>query len=348
MACLTRGVLYLHEGAFLPGRHNPMQRREFLLGSAAAACPLAAHAQQHDMRRIGFLTGLPTNDVERQARQAKFLEGLAQLGWIVGRNLEIDDRAAGRDPDSYRKYAQELVALAPDVLVAGGASALAALQQATTRLPIVFANATDPAGGGYLGRVARPARNTTGFLNFEPRFGWKFLDLLKQLAPSLTRVAVLLDATSTAMGPMMDAIRGVAPKLGVKLIAFGDHDASEIEHGIATFVQGPNHGLIVASRLDRPGREQIIALAALYRLPTVYAFRRYVAEGGLISYGTDQVEPYRRAAGYVDRILKGERPVDLPVQAPAKYEIVVNMKTASALELAVPDVVRLRADEVIE
>jgi putative ABC transport system substrate-binding protein len=241
-----------------------------------------------------------------------------------------------------------LIALAPDVLVAGGASALAALQRTTSRLPIVFANATDPAGGGYLGRVARPARNTTGFLNFEPRFGWKFLELLKQLAPNLTRVAVLLGATSTAMGAMMEALRAVAPMHGVELIAFGDHDAGEIERGIATFVHGPNHGLIVASQLDRIGREQIIALAALYRLPAAYAFRRYVAEGGLISYGTDQVEPFRRAAGYVDRILKGDRPVDLPVQAPAKYEVALNMKTASALGLAVPDVLRLRADEVIE
>jgi putative ABC transport system substrate-binding protein len=326
-----------------------MHRREFLLGGAAAAWPLTAHGQQgDDIRRVGFLIGMPADDADGQARLAAFRRGLAASGWIVGRNLELASRAAGRDPDRYRRYAEELVALAPDVLVASGATALAALQQTTSRLPIVFANATDPAGGGYLGRVARPARNTTGFLNFEPRFGWKFLELLKQLAPSTTRVAVLLDSTSTAMGPMMEALRAVAPKHGVELAAFGDHDAGEIERGIATFVHGPNHGLIVASQLDRIGREQIIALAALYRLPAAYAFRRYVAEGGLISYGTDQVEPFRRAAGYVDRILKGERPVDLPVQAPAKYEVALNMKTASALGLAVPDLVRLRADEVIE
>ena len=326
-----------------------MHRREFLLGGAAAAWPLAAHAQQHDdIKRIGFLIGLPADDGDGQARLAAFRQRLAALGWIVGRNLEMDHRAAGRDPDSYRKYAQELVALAPDVLLAAGASALAALQQATMRLPIVFANATDPAGGGYLGRVARPGRNITGILNFEPRFGWKWLELLKQLAPGVTRVAVLLNATSTATGPMMEAMRAVAPKLGVELIAFGDHDAGEIERGIATFVHGPNHGLIVTSQLDRLGREQIIALAALYRLPAVYAFRRYVVEGGLVSYGTDQIEPFRRAAGYVDRILSGERPVDLPVQAPVKYEVALNMKTARTLELAVPDVVRLRADEVIE
>ena len=326
-----------------------MHRRKFLLGGAAAAWPLAAHAQQReDIRRIGFLIGLPADNADGQARLAAFRQGLAELGWIVGRNVEMDYRAAGRDPDGYRKYAQELVALAPDVLLAGGASALAALQQTTIRLPIVFANATDPAGGGYLGRLARPGRNITGFLNFEPRFGWKLLELLKQLAPSVTRVAVLLNATSSATGPLMEALRAVAPKLGVELIAFGDHDAGEIERGIATFVHGPNHGLIVASQLDRLGREQIIALAASYRLPTVYAFRRYVAEGGLISYGTDQIEPFRRAAGYVDRILQGERPVDLPVQAPVKYEVVLNMKTARAFGLAVPDIVRLRADEVIE
>ena len=327
-----------------------MHRREFVsvLG-CAAAWPLAAHAQQFDeTRRIGFLIGLPADDADGQARRAAFVQGLARLGWIVGRNLELTYRAAGHDPERYRKYAQELVALAPDVLLAGGASALAALQQTTSRLPIVFANATDPAGGGYLGRVARPARNTTGFLNFEPRFGWKFLELLKQLAPNVTRVAVLLGATSTAMGPMMEALRAVAPKHGVELTAFGDHDAGEIERGVATFVHGPNHGLIVASQLDRVGRERIIALAALYRLPAVYAFRRYIEEGGLISYGTDQIVPFRRAAGYVDRILKGERPVDLPVQAPMKYEIVLNMKTATTLGLAVPDLARLRADEVIE
>ena len=327
-----------------------MHRREFvtLLGGAAA-WPLVAHAQQlDDTRRIGFLIGRPADDAEGQARLAAFVQGLAQSGWIVGRNLELAYRAAGRDPDRYRQYAEELVALAPDVLLAGGASAFAALQQKTVRLPIVFANATDPAGGGYLARLARPGRNTTGFLNFEPRFGWKLLELLKQLAPGVTRVAILLSDTSAAVGPMMDALRAVAPKFGVELTALAGHDVAEIERGIATFVHGPNHGLIVTSQLDRIDREEIIALSALYRLPAVYAFRRYIEEGGLISYGTDQIEPYRRAAGYVDRILKGERPVDLPVQAPAKYEIVLNMKTAGTLGLAVSDIVRLRADEVIE
>src|SRR5215510_6291794 len=256
-----------------------MHRREFvtLLGGVTAAWPLAARAQQGDSRRIGFLIGLPADD-EGQARLVAFRQRLAALGWIVGRNLEMDYRAAGRDPDRYRRYAQELVALAPDVLLAGGASALAALQQTTSRLPIVFANATDPAGGGYLGRVARPGRNITGILNFEPRFGWKWLELLKQLAPGVTRVAVLWGPAATAVGPMMEAVRAVAPRFGVELTGLGERDAGEIERGIATFVHGPNHGLIVASQFDRVDREQIIALAASYRLPAVYAFSRYVAE----------------------------------------------------------------------
>ena len=326
-----------------------MHRREFvtLLGGAAA-WPLAARAQQRDgARRIGFLIGRSADDAEAEVRRAAFVQSLAALGWIIGRNLEMDYRAAGRDPDRYRQYAQELVALAPDVLLAGGASSLAALQRATPRLPIVFANATDPAGGSYLGRVARPARNVTGFLNFEPRFGWKLLELVKQLAPNVTRVAILHSDTPAA-ATAMESLHAVASRLGVELTALGDHDAREIEHGIATFVHGPNHGLIVTSRLARVDREQIIALAALYRLPAAYAFRRYVAEGGLISYDTDQIEPYRRAAGYVDRILNGERPSDLSVQVPAKYEIALNMKTARTLGLTVPDIVRQRADEIIE
>ena len=326
-----------------------MHRRELvtLLGGAAA-WPLAARAQQRDgARRIGFLIGLSADDADAELRRAAVLQGLAALGWIVGRDLEMDYRAAGRDPDRYRQYAGELVALAPDVLLAGGASALAALQRATPRLPIVFANATDPTGGSYIGRVARPARNVTGFLNFEPRFSWKLLELLKQLAPNVTRVAILRSDTPAA-ATVMESLPAVASKLGVELTALGDHDAGEIERGIATFVRGPNHGLIVTSRLARPEREQIIALAALYRLPAAYAFRRYVAEGGLISYYTDQIEPYRRAAGYVDRILNGERPSDLSVQPPVRYETVLNMRTARTLGLAVPDIVRQRADEVIE
>jgi putative ABC transport system substrate-binding protein len=331
-----------------------MRRREFILllsGGAAWSSllwPLAAHAQQRgSMRRIGFLIGLGADDAEGQARLAAFLQGLAELGWTVGRNLEMDYRAAGRDPDRYRNYAKELVALRPDLVVAGGAPALAALQQATRTLPIVFANATDPAGDGYLARLARPGRNTTGFVNFEPRFGWKLLELLKQLVPRVTRVAILRSATSAGTG-QLGALQSVAPKFGVELTVLEDHDAGEIERGIAAFVHGPNDGLIVTSQLNRINRERIIALAALYRLPAVYAFRRYVAEGGLISFGTDQAEPYRQAAGYVDRILNGERPINLPVRAPVKYETVLNMKTANALGLDIPAQVLMRAEEVIE
>jgi putative tryptophan/tyrosine transport system substrate-binding protein len=331
-----------------------MRRREFitLLGGAAVlssvSWPLAAYAQQSgSTRRIGFLIGLPADDVEGQARLAAFLQGLAESGWTVGRNLQMDYRAAGRDPELYHKYAEELVALAPDVVLAGGAPALAALQQVTRRLPIVFANATDSAGDSYLGRLARPGRNTTGFVNFEPRFGWKLLELLKQLAPQVTRVAILRSALSIGTG-QMGAILSVAPRFGVQLTALEDHDAGEIERGIAAFVHGLNDGLIVISQLGRIERERIVTLAARYRLPAVYGFRRYVAEGGLISFGTDQVDPYRQAAGYVDRILKGERPIDLPVKAPVKYETVLNMKTAKALGFDVPAQVLARADEVIE
>jgi putative tryptophan/tyrosine transport system substrate-binding protein len=329
-----------------------MRRREFitLLGGAAAPLlwPPAAHAQQRgSMRRIGVLVGLSADDPEGQARLAAFVQGLAELGWTVGRNLQMDFRAAGRDPDRYRKHAEELVALRPEVLVAGGTPSLDALRQAARTLPIVFANATDPAGAGYLARLARPGRNTTGFVNFESRFSWKLLELLKQLAPGVTRVAILPSTMSSGIG-QMSALGAAAPRFGVELTTLEDHDAGEIERGIAAFVHGPDHGLIVTAQLNRIERERIIALASLYRLPAVYAFRRYVAEGGLISYGTDQAEPYRQAAGYVDRILDGERPIDLPVRGPVKYETVLNMRTARALGLDVPAQVLARADEVIE
>jgi putative ABC transport system substrate-binding protein len=329
-----------------------MQRREFItvFGGAVAAWPLGALAQERGaMRRVGFLTGLGADDAEGQARLFAFQLGMAELGWTIGYNLELDYRAAGRDFDRYRRYAAELVALAPDVLLAGGAPALAALQQVARNLPIVFANATiDPVGTGYLARLSRPARNTTGFSTFETRFAWKSLQLMKQLAPRVTRVAVLRSTTSPTGFGQMSALQAAAPMFYVELTSLGDHDAGEIERGIAAFVHGPSDGLIVTSQLDRIGREQIIALAALYRLPAVYAFRRYATEGGLISYGTDQALAYRQAAGYVDRILAGERPFNLPVRAAVKYETVLNMKTAQALAFEVPAQVLARVDEVIE
>jgi putative ABC transport system substrate-binding protein len=327
-----------------------MQRRAFikLLGGMIAVRPTVLRAQQiGGIPRIGFLTGLPAEDPEGQARLAAFRQGMADAGYALGRNLEIDYRAAGRDPERYRQYAAELVMRAPDVLLAGGAPALAALQRATARLPIVFANATDPAGTAYVGRLARPARNTAGIVNFESRFGWKLIELLKQLAPHVMRVAILRNVMSTIIGPM-SALQAAAPSFGVELTVLGDDNTGEIERGFAAFVHGPNDGLIVTSQLEQGRREQIVALAARYRLPTVYAFRRYVVEGGLVSYGTDQAEPYRRAAGFVDQILKGERVINLPVQAPAKYETVLNLRTARALGIEVPSPLLARADQIVE
>jgi putative ABC transport system substrate-binding protein len=331
-----------------------VQRRRFitLLGSAAATSgvvwSLAARAQEPaDRPRISFLTGLPAEDPEGHARLGAFEGGLAELGWRVGRNLDMDYRAAGRDAELFRKYAEEMAASRPQVLVASGAPALAALQKATRFLPIIFANATMDPTTGYLARLARPARNASGVINFETRIGWKWLELLKQLAPHVTRVGVVRSDSPIGIGHMV-AVQSMAPQYGVELTALYDHDAREIERGIATFVRGPNHGLIVASQLGQIERERTIELAAQYRLPTVYGFRRYVEEGGLISYGPDQIEPYRKAAGLVDRILMGEKVVDLPVQAPGQYKTILNMKTAKTLGIDIPERVLARTDEMIE
>jgi len=332
-----------------------MQRRKFitLLGGAAAASgmvwPLGSRAQQQPLRpRIAFLASLPAEDIEGHARLTAFREGLAELGWLVGRNLDMDYRSAGRDTERLHDHAHEMAASRPQVLVAGGAPALAALVQATRFLPIIFANATTDEGNtGYMARLARPARNAAGFMNAESRFGWKWLELLRQIAPGVTRVGVLRSDTTTGIG-QMTAIRSVAPSYGVELTTLGDHDMGEIERGVATFVRGPNHGLIVTSQLAQAERERIIALAAQYRLPAVYGFRRYVEEGGLISYGTDQAEPYRKAAGYVDRILMGERVVNLPVQAPTTYKTVLNTRTAKMLGIEIPERVLARTDEMID
>jgi len=324
-----------------------------LLGGTAATSAitwsLGARAQQPIPKpRIAFLAGLTAEDAEGHARLTAFQEALAEFGWRIGRNLDMDYRAAGRDAERLRRYAEELFAARPQVLIASGAPALAALQQVTLVRPIVFVNATlDQGNTGYLARLAQPARNATGFMNAESRFGWKWLELLKQISPRISRVAVLRSESSTGTG-QMTAIQSVAPSFGVELTALGDHDSREVERGIATFVRGPNHGLIVTSQLDQTFREQAITLAAQYRLPTVYAFRRYVEEGGLISYGTDQIEPYRKAAGYVDRILMGERLVNLPVQAPVQYRTVLNMKTARELGIEIPERVLARTDERIE
>jgi putative ABC transport system substrate-binding protein len=301
------------------------------------------------MRRIGFiLSALPADDPEGQARITAFVQGLQQLGWTDGRNLRIDFRWGLGDAERLRRYSVELVALAPDVLLAGGTLALAALQQATRTLPIVFANVVDPVGLGNVASLARPGGNTTGFMNVEFGLSGKWLELLKQVAPHVTRVAVLRDPATPAGIGALSAIQAVAPSFGVELTPVGYRDVDEIERGVTAFAQGPSGGVIVTGQGPQQRRSTIIALAARHRLPAVYPSRGFVAEGGLLSFGPDQAEPYRLAAGYVDRILKGTKPADLPVQTPTRFETFINLKTARALGLQVPDVVRLRADEVIE
>jgi len=326
-----------------------MRRREFigLLGGAAAAWPLETGAQQRtQMRHIGFLIGLPADDPEGYARHAAFLQGLQELGWTVGRNLRMDYRSAAGVLENYPKYAAELIAAGSDVLVAGGTGALAALMQATRTLPIVFANAVDPVGSGYVASLARPGGNATGFMNTEFGLAAKWLELLKQIAPRITR-AIVIRNPGPATG-YFAAMQAVAPSLGVELIPVSGVDAGEMERAITTFARGPNDGMIVTGQLARIQRDLAIALAARHRLPAVYPFRSFVTEGGLASFGIDQSEPYRLAAGYVDRILKGERPADLPVQAATKFDTVINLKTAKALGLDVPPTLLAVATEVIE
>jgi putative ABC transport system substrate-binding protein len=329
-----------------------MKRREFitLLGGAAAVWPLAARAQQPEkMRRIGVLMYLAADDAEGQARLAAFAQALKQLGWSDGRNLRIDTHWATAE-DILRRHAAELVALAPDVLVAGtGTATVAPLLQATRTVPIVFVITIDPVGAGFVASLARPGGNATGFMAYEYSMGGKWLELLKEIAPGVTRAAVLRDpAVASGIG-QFGAVQTVAPSLGVELSPVDVRDAGEIERAVAAFASGPNGGLIVtASSLGIVHRQTIIALAARHKLPAVYFNRAYVTAGGLISYAPDVIDEYRRAAGYVDRILRGEKPADLPVQAPTKYELIVNLKTAKALGLTVPDTVLARADEVIE
>jgi putative tryptophan/tyrosine transport system substrate-binding protein len=325
-----------------------MRRRDFIAGIGAAAWPLMARAQQGDrMRRVGVLaSNLAADDPEWQSRSTAFVQGLQQLGWTAGRNLRIDFRFGLGDPDRLRKYAMELIALAPDALFSGGGAAVAALQQATRTLPIVFANVTDPVGAGYVESVARPGGNATGFMSAEFGLSGKRLELLKQIAPGLTRVAVLRSTTLGGAGGFA-AIQAVAPLLRVEVSPIDRRDAGEIERAITAFARAPNGGLIITEGGLGP-RDLIVTLAARHRLPAIYPSRYYVAGGGLISNGPDEGDMYRQAAGYVDRILKGEKPADLPVQAPTRYETVLNLKTAKTLGLDVPATVLARADEVIE
>jgi putative tryptophan/tyrosine transport system substrate-binding protein len=328
-----------------------MTRRAFIsLIGGAAAWPLAARAQQGErMRRIGVLMPLTADDADEQAVMRIFVQGLQQLGWTDGRNLRIDFRGAGANLDDSRKYATELVALAPDVILSIGGVNLPSLLQATRAIPIVFLRVPDPVAAGFVDSLARPGGNATGFASIDYSVSTKWLELLKEIAPGVTRAAVVRDATLAAGTGQFGAIQAMASSAGIAVTPINVRDASEVERALMAFAAAPNGGLIVtASALARSHRDLIAALALRLRLPAVSYHRAFVTAGCLISYGIDQSDLYRRAAGYVDRILKGEKPADLPVQAPTKYELVINLKTAKALGLTVPDSLLARADEVIE
>jgi putative tryptophan/tyrosine transport system substrate-binding protein len=328
-----------------------LTRRQFitLLGGAAAAWPLAAGAQQADrMRRIGVLMSLAADDPEGKARLAAFVQRLQELGWSDGRNVRIDYRWGVGDAER-RRYAAELVALAPEVILSYGGTTTGVLQQASRTVPIVFAQVVDPVGAGLVTSLARPGGNATGFTSFEYGISGKWLELLKQIAPRSTRAGVMRDPSLTSGTAQFAAIQSVAPSFGVELSPIDVRDAGEIERAITAYGRGSNGGLIVvANPLATVHRNLIITLAARHRLPAVYPFRFFVTTGGLISYGPDIIDQYRRAASYVDRILKGEKPADLPVQAPTKYELVINLKTAKTLGLEISPSLLARANEVIE
>jgi putative ABC transport system substrate-binding protein len=329
-----------------------MHRREFIkvVVGSAATWPLAARAQQPEqMRRIGVLINRSADDTEGQARLAAFTQAMQQLGWIDGRNMRLDIRWGEDKIALERKYAAELVALAPDVILASGTESVGELQALSRTVPIVFAAVADPAGAGFVESLAHPGGNATGFMLYEYSWGGKLLELLRQIAPGVTRVAVLRDPANPALVATFGAVRGAAQVLGVEVSAVDTRDAGQTERGVAAFARSANGGLIVM-----PGQTAsvhgalIVALAARYKLPAIYPFRYNVTGGGLISYGPDFVEPFRPAAGYVDRILKGESPADLPVQAATKYDLVINLKTAKTLGLTVPNSLVGRADELIE
>ena len=328
-----------------------IQRRKFitLLGGAAAAWPLAARAQQGGrVRRIAILVPAASDDPEFQARVGAFLQELAQLGWATGGNLQVDPHWAGANPADIRWHAAQLVARRPDVILAHGRLTVSAMLQETRSLPIVFATTADPVADGFVESLARPGGNATGFLSYEYSFAAKWLEMLKEIAPGVTRAAVL-QAPSSAGSSQFAVIQAVAPSLRIEVRPLNVTDDAAIERAIAAFARSPNGGLIVTGAAPLGARRDLIVkLAGQHKLPAVYFDRAFVAAGGLISYGLRYIDQYRLAAGYVDRILKGEKPADLPVQAPAKYETVINLKTAKALDLTVPQSILLRADEVIE
>jgi putative tryptophan/tyrosine transport system substrate-binding protein len=328
-----------------------MKRREFiiLLGGVVAAWPHAVRAQTERVRRIGALMFLAADDPESKIYIAAFVQQLQELGWSVDHNVQIDYRSTAGNADLIRKYAEELIARAPDVILTAGGSHVGPLEQATRTVPIVFVQVADAVGGGFVNSLARPGGNATGFTNFEYDFSGKWLEALKQIAPLITRAAVLRDPANPSGAGQFGAIQAVAQSFGVEASPVNMRDAGEIERGINDFAQKPNGGLIVTpSSLALVHRELIVTLAARLRLPAIYPFRFFVSAGGLISYGPDVVDQYRRAAGYVDRILKGEKPADLPVQQSTKVALVINSKTAKLLGLDVPPTLLARADEVIE
>jgi putative tryptophan/tyrosine transport system substrate-binding protein len=329
-----------------------MKRREFitLLGGAVAAWPIVVRAQQAErVRRIGVLMGQAADDQQGQARSTAFVQTLQSLGWVDGRNAQIDVRWGAGNSEDIRRHASELVALRPDVIVASGSATVSPLLQATSAVPIVFVVVPDPVGAGFVDSLARPGGNATGFTIFEYGIGAKWLELLKEVSPRIKRVAVLRDAAIAAGVGQFGAIQSVAPALGVEFSPVNVRDAAEIERAIAAFARLPDGGLIVTgSSLAAVHRDLIVMLANQHNLPTVYYERFFVSAGGLLSYGPDLVDQHRGAANYVDRILKGEKPADLPVQAPTKYELAINLKTAKALGLIVPPTLLATADEVIE
>jgi ABC-type uncharacterized transport system substrate-binding protein len=328
-----------------------MKRRDIiaLLGSAAA-WPLSVHAQQPErMRRIGVLMGYPEGDAEGRASAAAFLLRLQELGWMEGRNIRIDTRWAGADPDKARAFAKELVALTPDVIVPSTNLVTAILQQETSSIPIVFVLVGDPVGSGFVATMARPGGNLTGFSVFEPAIGGKWLEIFKEIAPNIRTVAFILHPETPVNVGFLSAAEAAAPSLGIKIIPLGVHTVAEIERGITEFAAESNGGLVVAPHAVTVGnRDVIIGLAARFRLPAIYGPRHYATSGGLISYGPNPIEPFRQGASYVDRILKGASPGDLPAQLSTKYELVINLKTAKALGLEIPPTLLARTDEVIE
>jgi putative tryptophan/tyrosine transport system substrate-binding protein len=326
-----------------------LKRREFitLLGGVAVAMPFAAKAQQPPMRRIGVLMNRAADDPDALARLTAFRQRLQQLGWTDGSNIQIDTRWGEDDVDRERKGAAELVALAPDIVLASGTLSVAELQIVSRTLPIVFAAVSDPVGAGFVDSLARPGGNATGFMIYEYSLSAKWLELLKQIAPNVTRVAVIRNPTNPAGIAVFGAIQNAAQSVGVEVSPISIRDADETERTLAAFARFPNGGLIVTPTVA-VHRDLIITLVARYKLPAVYTLRYMVTGGGLVSYGPALVEQFRQAAEYVDRILKGEKPADLPVQAPTKYELVINLRTAKALGIEVPPILLARADEVIE